>query len=362
MREPTRPANCAARVPRPHLPDAQRDAAGGQQCPHDLLYSAEFRDPVSGADYLRARWYLSGHQTFLQRDPFRSLNRYGYANGSPITNYDPSGQSAAKFFDKLGKNFVDSFDSTFTSVFGLRPMFSASYWNNDGYKHLRWWLGTVVTIGQAALMATELGFGGVLGYDAIYTPLIRKAAQRGLALAAIGVVISSAARSGLHGGDKVEVMGKLLGGYTAGLLTGAGTALAGVGLGMAGGLAFDRSPFEFKASDLVEVAVEKASASTNDVDVYLERAVKRDVDRNVGRGDAFAPREPAHAQLMFVGSNFVGRIDYGDTGVGNWRPLSGRYDSSGVRGYSNRLAQMLKRVPSDWYQTANPYPSASSAT
>ena len=77
-------------------------------------YSAELRDPVSGADYLRARWYLPGHQTFLQRDPVPNLNRYGYANGNPIMNHDPSGKKPAKFV----RSFVSGMLSGILNPFG----------------------------------------------------------------------------------------------------------------------------------------------------------------------------------------------------------------------------------------------------
>ena len=101
-------------------------------------YSNELRDPVSGADYLRARWYLPGHQTFLQRDPAPNLNRYGYANGNPISNYDPSGRNAKAFFSSLGQGFLHT-PMAVLSMFGgevvdKRVDFSVgvlkSFWEN----------------------------------------------------------------------------------------------------------------------------------------------------------------------------------------------------------------------------------------
>ena len=77
-------------------------------------YTHELQDPVSGAYYLRARWYLPGHQTFLQRDPVRNLNRYGYANGNPIANYDPSG-TRTTFFKGLAAGLLAQV------TFGLEP-------------------------------------------------------------------------------------------------------------------------------------------------------------------------------------------------------------------------------------------------
>jgi RHS repeat-associated protein len=54
-------------------------------------YAGEFRDPVWGGYYLRARWYLPDLQTFVSRDPGDPVRRYSYANGNPVGNVDPSG-------------------------------------------------------------------------------------------------------------------------------------------------------------------------------------------------------------------------------------------------------------------------------
>ena len=54
-------------------------------------FTGEYRDATSGAYYLRARWYLPGYQTFLQRDHGDRMHRYSYTGGNPIGNVDPSG-------------------------------------------------------------------------------------------------------------------------------------------------------------------------------------------------------------------------------------------------------------------------------
>ena len=66
-------------------------------------YTHELRDPISKAYYLRARWYLPEHQTFLQRDPVANVNRYGYTDGNPINRTDASGQSWNSFSSSTGK-------------------------------------------------------------------------------------------------------------------------------------------------------------------------------------------------------------------------------------------------------------------
>jgi RHS repeat-associated protein len=54
-------------------------------------YAGEYRDPLWGGYYLRARWYDPDLPVFLSRDPARHLNRYAYGGGNPVMNTDPSG-------------------------------------------------------------------------------------------------------------------------------------------------------------------------------------------------------------------------------------------------------------------------------
>ena len=99
-------------------------------------YSNELRDPVSGADYLRARWYLPGHQTFLQRDPVPNLNRYGYGNGNPVTNHDPSGQSAKKFGEWLNKLSAFKRGMLGMATLGIAPLVGTA-----GLEGKAYWVG-----------------------------------------------------------------------------------------------------------------------------------------------------------------------------------------------------------------------------
>lgn len=54
-------------------------------------YGGEYHDATAGLYYLRARWYLPAYQAFLQRDHGDKLHRYGYTQGNPVGNIDPSG-------------------------------------------------------------------------------------------------------------------------------------------------------------------------------------------------------------------------------------------------------------------------------
>jgi len=54
-------------------------------------YTGEYRDPIWGGYYLRARWYDPRLTIFISRDDLSSLSRYGYTSGNPVMRVDPSG-------------------------------------------------------------------------------------------------------------------------------------------------------------------------------------------------------------------------------------------------------------------------------
>jgi RHS repeat-associated protein len=70
---------------------------------HDnpFQYTGEYRDPLWGGYYLRARWYHPDLPTFISRDPMAQLNRYGYGGGDPANMVDPGGTN---FFHALGRD------------------------------------------------------------------------------------------------------------------------------------------------------------------------------------------------------------------------------------------------------------------
>jgi RHS repeat-associated protein len=65
-----------------------------------MQYAGEYRDPLWGGYYLRARWYDPDLPIFLSRDPLPHLNRYGYAGGNAVMRTDPSGMG---FFGEIEK-------------------------------------------------------------------------------------------------------------------------------------------------------------------------------------------------------------------------------------------------------------------
>jgi len=90
--------------------DAYGNANGfdATQAMTSLLYSGEQFNPVSGLQYLRARWYDPQSGRFNRLDPFvgaegapLSFHNYAYGHLNPVMNTDPSGLMIAGFIDLL---------------------------------------------------------------------------------------------------------------------------------------------------------------------------------------------------------------------------------------------------------------------
>ncbi|MDR2106258.1 MAG: RHS repeat-associated core domain-containing protein [Coriobacteriales bacterium] len=67
-----------------------------------FAYNAEERNPVTGLDYLRARYYAPDAASFITRDStpgtlpsINSQNRYAFAEADPVNNADPSGHAVS---------------------------------------------------------------------------------------------------------------------------------------------------------------------------------------------------------------------------------------------------------------------------
>ncbi|SDR48460.1 RHS repeat-associated core domain-containing protein [Pseudovibrio sp. Tun.PSC04-5.I4] len=59
--------------------------------PNSLNWEGQFTDASTELTYLHARWYSPKSMRFLSPDPLFSINTYGYANGNPISYFDPTG-------------------------------------------------------------------------------------------------------------------------------------------------------------------------------------------------------------------------------------------------------------------------------
>jgi RHS repeat-associated protein len=84
-------------------------------------YAGEYRDPIWGGYYLRARWYDPELPTFLSRDPERHLNRYAYGAGNPVMNTDPSGYGIESFLRHLDRKLNAGVGGHFARIF-LAPL------------------------------------------------------------------------------------------------------------------------------------------------------------------------------------------------------------------------------------------------
>jgi RHS repeat-associated protein len=116
--------------------------------PHTVTYgfNAEEYNPVTGLQYLRARYYAPGTGTFITRDSvlgrlesINSQQRYAYAEGDPVNNIDPSGHMVYK--DPYAQQMEDagSLNELRNFMVGISLKYSASQNNSffqDAYYNL----------------------------------------------------------------------------------------------------------------------------------------------------------------------------------------------------------------------------------
>ena len=67
------------------------------------IYGSGYYDAESKLQYMGARYYSAETQRFMAQDSYDLLNRYNYANGNPVMNYDPDGHMS---FSDVGKSFI----------------------------------------------------------------------------------------------------------------------------------------------------------------------------------------------------------------------------------------------------------------
>ena len=61
---------------------------------NEICYTSGVYDETTGLYYLNARYYDPNGRIFTTQDSYRVGNLYGYCNGDPISNIDPSGNSS----------------------------------------------------------------------------------------------------------------------------------------------------------------------------------------------------------------------------------------------------------------------------
>lgn len=86
---------------------APAGSTGEQTTP--LGYAGQYTDPVSGLQYLRARYYDPATGQFISRDPLNAVTRspYGYVANNPLNGSDPTGMF---FGEGILGGITDSFN------------------------------------------------------------------------------------------------------------------------------------------------------------------------------------------------------------------------------------------------------------
>ena len=111
---------------------------------NNYLYTGEQRDPITGFNYLRARYLDSHTGRFISRDPFDGIvvspisrNAYPYANQNPLRFTDPSGNfSLAELTTSVGisqivQNIAPSFVIGFFTFFVIRDIWKPAFAARD---------------------------------------------------------------------------------------------------------------------------------------------------------------------------------------------------------------------------------------
>ncbi len=183
-------------------------------------YAGEYRDPLWGGYYLKARWYDPDLAIFLSRDPAAGFHPYSYSDGSPVMNVDPSGTSAQTSGHVTGETSVGSILFN-VFVAPLVSMFTKEYWSDVIHNE-----DQAATFLAAGIVA-EVAFFGLDTY-AFST------AWRGLRTATrwsaqnvgdVGLNVGQAAVSATHGGQfSVNEFGQNLEGLPMGMFYSRGFA------------------------------------------------------------------------------------------------------------------------------------------
>ena len=75
---------------------------------NSFQYNGERFDNNTALQYLRARFYNPETKRFLNQDSYDLLNRFGYVNGNPVMNSDPTGNNVFSDFADLYKQHLTS--------------------------------------------------------------------------------------------------------------------------------------------------------------------------------------------------------------------------------------------------------------
>ncbi len=131
-------ADATAQILQQYNYDAYGNALGfnAAEAMTNLLYSGEQFNPVSGLQYLRARWYNPQSGRFNRLDPYAgnqesplSFHKYAYGHGNPVSFVDPSGNSilAAVIFAIIGAGIGGYFAYNYAQQIQASPLQTGMY-------------------------------------------------------------------------------------------------------------------------------------------------------------------------------------------------------------------------------------------
>lgn len=190
----------------------ETDASLGLDASNNFAWNQEYKDPDNKLVYLRARYYEPNTMRFISRDNTRLDNRYGFGNGDPINNIDPTGNDALEW-----------------AAIGVGAGAGAALVGVGAYLAITYGAAVTAAVGGVSAVAS-IGAGVLAGAGAL--ALGAGAGTTGLIAGA--VTAASATVLAVTGGEITvgAVVGTTLG---TGLGAYAGSALAGMTGGILGG-------------------------------------------------------------------------------------------------------------------------------
>ncbi len=158
-------------------------------------YAGEYRDPLWGGYYLKARWYDPDLAIFLSRDPAAGFRPYSYSDGNPVMMVDPTGTSAQTSGHLTGET---AWGSILFNVFvaPLVSIFTKEYWSDVIHNE-----DQAATFLAAGIVAEAALFGlDAYAVSAAWRGLSTTARWTSQTLVDAGLNAGQAAVSATHGG------------------------------------------------------------------------------------------------------------------------------------------------------------------
>lgn len=169
-------------------------------------YAGEYRDPVWGGYYLRARWYDPDLPAFISRDPVQNISRYAYGGGNPVMHVDPGGKNfmhtLGKFFAGMNRDLNKGIGGAFARIFFAPFMGPLAIVGEPG---AFWHAIEHDTSGIDVFLALGIvseGVGGYMDYSAVKDVVrVSRARRYGMrTLSDLGLGLGQSIAAGAHRG------------------------------------------------------------------------------------------------------------------------------------------------------------------